>query len=134
MSAVVIDTHTLIWAATNDASLSAVARAALTQAEQTGQPVYVPTISIVELRYLVEKRTLTEAEFTTLIRSLRNPASSLAVVPLDLDIAEQLQQVPRDIVPDMPDRIIAATALAFGLPLVTRDRKIRALPNVTTIW
>ena len=29
--------------------------------------------------------------------------------------------VPRDVVPDMPDRIIAATALYLGLPLVTRD-------------
>jgi predicted nucleic acid-binding protein len=33
----------------------------------------------------------------------------------------------------MPDRIIAATALSLGLPLVTRDGKIRA-SNVITIW
>jgi predicted nucleic acid-binding protein len=33
----------------------------------------------------------------------------------------------------MPDRIIAATALALGLPLVTRDRKIRAA-DLETIW
>ncbi len=33
----------------------------------------------------------------------------------------------------MPDRIIAATALHLGLPLVTRDHRIRA-SSVTTIW
>jgi predicted nucleic acid-binding protein len=33
----------------------------------------------------------------------------------------------------MPDRIIAATALYLGVPLVTRDGKIRAA-DVETIW
>ena len=34
----------------------------------------------------------------------------------------------------MPDRIIAATALSLGLPLVTADTEIRKLTNITTIW
>ena len=33
----------------------------------------------------------------------------------------------------MPDRIIAATALHLGLPLISRDRKIQ-LSSVNTIW
>ncbi len=33
----------------------------------------------------------------------------------------------------MPDRMIAATALALNLPLITCDRKIQAAPLVT-IW
>jgi predicted nucleic acid-binding protein len=33
----------------------------------------------------------------------------------------------------MPDRIIAATALHLGLPLISRDRKIQ-LSSVPTIW
>ena len=36
-------------------------------------------------------------------------------------------------VPDMPDRIIAATALSLGLPLVTRDGRIRD-SGIRTIW
>ncbi len=35
--------------------------------------------------------------------------------------------------PDMPDRIIGATALHLGLPLITRDGKIRA-SDLRTIW
>ena len=50
-----------------------------------------------------------------------------------MDISTSLRQIPRAAVPDMPDRIIAATALALELPLVTRDGKIRA-SNVETIW
>jgi predicted nucleic acid-binding protein len=41
--------------------------------------------------------------------------------------------VPREQVSDLPDRIIAATALRLGVPLVTRDKKI-ALSIVETVW
>jgi PIN domain nuclease of toxin-antitoxin system len=33
----------------------------------------------------------------------------------------------------LPDRVIAATALAWSLPLITRDGKIRAT-GIQTIW
>jgi len=33
----------------------------------------------------------------------------------------------------MPDRIIAATALHLGLPLVTRDQRIAAA-GIKTVW
>jgi hypothetical protein len=34
--------------------------------------------------------------------------------------------------PDLPDRVIAATALHFGVPVINRDRKIRS-SNIETI-
>ncbi len=48
-------------------------------------------------------------------------------------MALAVQQVSREQVPDLPDRIIAATALYLGVPLITRDRKI-ALSSVDTVW
>jgi predicted nucleic acid-binding protein len=44
-----------------------------------------------------------------------------------------LRRISRDVVPDMPDRIIAATALHLELPLVTSDRRIQQT-EVETIW
>lgn len=38
-----------------------------------------------------------------------------------------------DIVPDMPDGLIAATALHLQAPLLTRDNQIR-LASLQTIW
>jgi len=35
---------------------------------------------------------------------------------------------------DLADRFIVATALAFGAPLVTKDRQLRSLPIVETVW
>ena len=55
------------------------------------------------------------------------------VVPVDEDIAFAIQQIPRDAVPDMPDRLIAASSLVLGVPLVTSDGKILSALS-TTIW
>jgi len=59
--------------------------------------------------------------------------SLLVEVPFTLSIAETMQQVERAKVPDMPDRIISATALHLGVPLISRDGKIR-VSGITTVW
>ncbi|HDQ72545.1 MAG TPA: hypothetical protein ENN19_10675 [Chloroflexi bacterium] len=38
------------------------------------------------------------------------------------DISLKVKEIPRQQVPDLPDRIIAATALYLDVPLITRDR------------
>ena len=52
---------------------------------------------------------------------------------MDSAVAAQMQQVDRDEIPDMPDRIIAATGLYHRVPVISRDGKIRSA-NLTTIW
>jgi len=44
-----------------------------------------------------------------------------------------MQRVSREEVPDMPDRIIAGTALHFNVPVISRDGRICAA-TVKTIW
>ncbi len=44
-----------------------------------------------------------------------------------------LQDIARADVPDLPDRVIAATAWHHSVPLVTRDGKIRSC-GIETIW
>ncbi len=65
--------------------------------------------------------------------ALSAPQSAFRVAPLTVDIAFRLKEIARTAVPDLPDRVIAATALVLGFPLVTRDGRIRA-SNVETIW
>ena len=87
-----------------------------------------------EVAYLVEKFRLPESAWEELVDSIAQEDSSLTVVPLSLAISMAIRQIPRETVPEMPDRIIAATALSLNLPLVTRDLKIQALTNLKTIW
>lgn len=133
MTAVVADTHAALWVLTNSAKLSQTARTALEQAIAAGEPIYVASISVVEVVYLTDKNRLPRSALELLLAALRNPTSGLAMVALNQDVAETMTQIPIQIVPDMPDRIIAATALYLKLPLVTRDSKIQAAPLIT-IW
>ncbi len=132
MSLIVCDTHSLFWFLNDDARLSQKASAAMDEAEATGT-IYVPTIVIIEMRYLTEKNRISLAAYRTALQTLRNPVTALEIVSLDLEIADALERIPRAVVPDMPDRIIAATAQYLGLPLVTADRQIRA-SGINTIW
>ena len=57
----------------------------------------------------------------------------LVVQPVDQDVASIVQQISPIAVPDMPDRIIAATALYLGIPLITRDERLQNV-GLNTIW
>ncbi len=131
---VVVDTHVLIWALLERSLLSAAAEFKFATAEASGAPVYVPAISFVELRYLVEKGKFPESVYAECLNKVNDPATALSPASLDLMTADSLSQIPRATVPDMPDRIIAATAFALGLPLISADTEIRKLTNLTVIW
>lgn len=108
-------------------------RAACDEARRVGDPILLPSISLVELRYLVDRGRFPESAFDLLYSAVARPDPILMLALLDLSVARMLRQIPRADVPDMLDRSIAATALARGLPPVSRDRQIRAKP-ITTIW
>ena len=45
-----------------------------------------------------------------------------------------MRRIPRERIPDMPDRIIGATALHLGLSLITRDGKLTASGLIVCVW
>ncbi len=132
--AIVADTHAIIWYLVEPERLSQVALDALEGAITAGSPVYISAISLIEICYLIEKRRIATDLLQRILAVLNEPDPSLVVVPIDLAISIAVQNIDRDTVPDMPDRIIAATALHLNLPLVTRDRKIQASQSIITIW
>lgn len=133
MSDVVTDTHGLIWHLESDPRLSPVARSIFEACDRGEISIYVPTICLVEIIYLHEKGripTTFRARFDVVIRA---GISGLLLADLTLDVAEAISRISRITVPDMPDRIIAATALHLGLPLISKDSKIQ-VSGVSTIW
>ncbi len=133
MTAVVADTHAAVWYLLVSLRLSQRALEAFDGAARSGDAIFVASISLVEVTYLVEKQRLPEVALERLSNALRSTTIGLEVAPLDQGIADTLRRIPRDIVPDMPDRIVAATALHLNLPLVTLDRQIQAA-GINTIW
>lgn len=132
MPDVVIDTHIAIWRFTEPQNLSAAAESAVDAAEATGI-VFVSAITIVELVYLTEKNKIPVAVLDLLRDALDDPSTAYRLAGLNRSVSDSVALIPRLIVPDMPDRIIAATALHLNLPLVTADHQIQA-SGIQTIW
>ncbi len=138
MSDVLADTHSIVWFLFDTARLSPPADEALTVAAESGK-LYISVISLVEVNYLASKKTFPySGVFDRLIALATDPIEPLEVLPLSLEITQAMDLVPRAEVPDMPDRIIAATAVAHRLRLVSQDSEIRASASlkalVPVIW
>lgn len=132
MSGVVLDTHTAIWYICEPGNLGKAAANAIEGAWSAGDYLYVSAISLVEIVYLEEKRRIPEGSMDAILEVLTDE-NGFVIIPLDEAVAQAIRGIPRADVPDMPDRIITATAIHLNLPLVTRDGKIRS-SNVKTIW
>jgi len=129
----IIDTHAIIWYAYNDARLSANAATFIDNTILNGDRIGLATISLVEIVYLIEKNKIPAATLQTIGQLVQDPSRGLDLVVLDEGVTQALATVPRAQVPDMPDRIISATAVRLRVPLISRDGKIQ-LSQVPTIW
>jgi PIN domain nuclease of toxin-antitoxin system len=132
--AIVADTHAIIWYLVEPDRLSQIALEAMDRTIAAGEPVYISAISLIEICYLIEKHRIVNDLIQRILEVLNERNPSLVVAPIDLKISLSVQSIDRNIVPDMPDRIIAATALHLNLPLVTCDRRIQAERSIVTIW
>jgi len=128
----VADTHALIWYVHSNPTLSTAAKAVFDDATALGDQVAISSISLAEMIYLVEKRRI-ETTTLDLVLATLDLGEMLVEVQVDRAVAVAMHSIPRAEVPDMPDRIIAATALHLGVPVISRDGKIRA-SSVATIW
>jgi PIN domain nuclease of toxin-antitoxin system len=133
MLAALADTHAALWYLSDDPRLSPMAFSFVTAEIGAGNQIALSTITLVEVTYLAEKGRIATDALRRLIGALDQPDSAWIAIPVVREIANFLYLVPRDQVPDMPDRIIAATALYLDVPLISRDGKIR-LSSVRTIW
>jgi predicted nucleic acid-binding protein len=96
--------------------------------------MHVPSIVLIEMIYLVERGRLDPERVDHVFDLLDIVEGSYIVAFLDQAIARALRHVLRAAVPDMPDRIITATAFRLGLPLITRDMRITASKIVAVVW
>ena len=133
MIAAIADTHTAIWYLFSDPRLGKRASAFIDDTIAKGDYVGVSAISIAEMVYLIEKGRIPGNALNDLHAATADPRAVLQHVPLDENIAMKMAEVPRQDLPDLPDRVIAATALFHGVPVLSRDGRIRSL-QVQTIW
>jgi PIN domain nuclease of toxin-antitoxin system len=129
----VADTHTALWHLFDDERLSGPAADFIDKAAAARRRIAVSAISLAEIVYLIEKNRLPPSVYDDLKLALADPDHVLKEAPVTVEIVDALRQIPRAAVPDMPDRIVAATALYFSVPVISRDGRIRT-SSVQTVW
>ncbi|HXG92073.1 MAG TPA: PIN domain-containing protein [Blastocatellia bacterium] len=128
------DTHPLIWALSGDPQLSAAAKSVFTEADAGQAIVLISPIVTVEVIYLSEKRRISVELVDDLLAKVFAPGLSYRLAELDAAVINALRQIPRNLITDMPDRIIAATAKANSCALITRNGAITTSGLVPVIW
>ncbi len=129
----VADTHTFIWYLAGDKRLSAKARAFIEAAGTNQDTVAVSSISLIETVYLAERSRIPADTFSRLTIELFTADSVFTEIEIDHVIAALIRQVSPVESPELPDRVVAATALHLGVPVISRDARIQA-SSIQTIW
>lgn len=128
---IALDTHALLWWAFDPDQLSATARSALTEMERHGG--CASAISIWEIAIKVKRSKL---ELPISVEELVRRIEKGAVVELlAVDTATWLRSVSLAWSHQDPaDRVIVATALGRGVPLLTKDAAMHAFPGIRCVW
>ncbi len=125
---VILDTHVVVWWASEPRRLSARARTALARTQRLG----IPAIVFWEVALLVRKHKLDlgmpVSEWAIRIQAIPR----VHVLPLTAEIALLADSLVMHA--DPADRFIVATAIQHQAALVTKDKLLRPLKIVTTLW
>jgi PIN domain nuclease of toxin-antitoxin system len=133
-AAYILDTHAFIWHLQKLPYLSPIVESILTQVDEGEAIAIIPTICMVEMIYLAEKKRIEKDLVNSALNLLGQISENYRIAPLNFAVVTKINKIPRTAVPDMPDRIIAATALALKMPLLTRDRKLSTIREIRIIW
>lgn len=129
----IADTHALIWYLFEDRRLSRAAKQFMDNAAKSGEEIGFSAISVVEIVYLIEKDKIKPDTLERLLKATETSGAALVEVPVTGRIANKMHSISRESIPDMPDRIIAATGLDLNVPIISRDGKIK-VGKLKTIW
>ncbi len=133
MFVAVADTHTLLWYLFQNPKLSQRAKASIDAAAQAGDQIAVSSISLIEMVYLIEKGRISSESMNRTVAVFEDPTALFVEIPVERQIARALARVDVTQIPDMPDRIVAATAVHLNVPIISRDGQIQ-LSTLRTIW
>lgn len=131
---ILLDTHVLVWWVDDD--IKKLSRKARRLLEQHGKrhELLLSSVSFFEIATLERRGRLrfnvSASQWLDHVRRL----SEYVIEPITDDIAERAGQFGDGFPGDPADRIIAATALLRGVPLVTHDSNLNGFEHLKTIW
>jgi PIN domain nuclease of toxin-antitoxin system len=128
MSIFVLDTHAWVWWVHAPEKLGKRARPSILRATELA----IPSIVFWEVALLVERRRLrlgmSARQWVDTVLSIPR-VREVALTALTAVAASSLQMHA-----DPADRFIAATALALGVPLISRDEALKDVADLSIVW
>ncbi|MGY1642001.1 type II toxin-antitoxin system VapC family toxin [Geodermatophilus sp. SYSU D00703] len=135
---VVADTHAFIWFLQADQRLSARAREVLEQAQQDPDGgIVVSVASRLDLHYLRRAGRFSRAEVQRWWAVTEDPSWNIISAAITGSVVAYFDSAGLAALRDPWDRLITATAIDLGTPLVTKDRAITTVGQsgaVEVIW
>jgi PIN domain nuclease of toxin-antitoxin system len=92
--------------------------------------LYVPAMVLIEIGYLSEKKKI-DITLQGVFSYLKNN-KNFSIHNLDTEIIRKTFEIID--IPELHDRIIAASGIVLKCPIITNDPKIIASTSVATIW
>jgi PIN domain nuclease of toxin-antitoxin system len=130
---ILLDTHALVWYLDDPRNLSRRAEEAIS-AGFRGEGAAISDITLWEIAMLVQKRRLTFARDVEEWLADLNSLPHFRKYRISPAVAALSTRLPGGFHGDPADRLIVATALDLGAPLVTRDSRIRTYSHLETVW
>lgn len=129
----VLDTAPLVAIATgSEQGLGPDAKRLVKRAARAGGVLGIPSVCLFEIAQLEErgrlKLRLPFEEWCSLLES----SAGLRILPLDLGAVSEARALPA--LGDPFDRLIAGTAIAHGVPLISPDRRVGGSGRLTVVW
>ncbi len=130
---ILLDTHAWLWLCLEPRRLSATAATAIRRAARDSG-LAIASITLWEVAMIIARgRLIPQGTPEAWIAALVN-RSRVIVKEITPTVAALATLFPDDFPADPADRLIAATARAEGMALVSRDTRVRASRTLDTIW
>lgn len=126
---ILLDTHAWIYYLGDPDALSEPAMKAISEAETLGLSI----ISCMEAAILIRKGKIQINQSLESWMEQMTNVYRFDILPITPSIVIRANTLP-DFHPDPADRIIAATSIAHGIPLITKDRILTSRKDIQTIW
>lgn len=129
---ILLDTHVVFWLALDPGKISKSATSAIRKQQKAGPRLAISCLSLYEISRISERgRIVLDVPLEVFMGRVN---SLFEIKPVNAEIAMTAARLPDSFPGDPADRLIAATAMVEGIPLVTADRNIRRSRLVKTIW
>ena len=130
---ILLDTHVLAWMVSTPARLSRTANREIQKA-QRDRSCAISSFTLWELAVLFQRNQLRGiGSISSSIGSILGD-TGVKILEITPEIVDIAMSFPDSYPKDPGDRLIGATARAYGLTLITQDERILSSPLLRSLW